>query len=119
MIRILVVAMVVLWASTATAEPDRDQTRAAMEDYFAGEKRGGLTLVGMGAAGLLAGGLMLRSSNLTLKGASYPLLGIGVLPLAAGIFIHVSSSGRVDQFAADIEKDPAAFVASERPRMRG
>ena len=119
MTRLVVIAVVILFASNAHAEPDRDRTRAAMDDYFAGEKRGGFTLVGLGAAGLLAGGLMLRSSNLTLKGASYPLLGIGVLHLAAGVFVYVASSRRVDQFTADIQKDPTAFVASERPRMRG
>jgi len=118
MVRVVVIAIVVLLASNAAAEPDRGRTRAAMDEYFAGEKRGGVTLVGMGAAGLLAGGLMLRSSNLTLKGASYPLLGIGVLHVAAGIFVYVSSAGRADQFADDIEKDPTAFVARERPRMR-
>ncbi len=90
-----------------------------MEDYFAGEKLGGFTLMGMGAAGLLGGGLMLRSRYLTLKGASYPLLGIGVLHMAAGIFIYLSSDKRIDQFAGEIETDPAAFVARERSRMRG
>lgn len=119
MVRVAVVAIVILFASNAAAEPDRDRTRAAMNDYFDGEKRGGFTLVGFGAAGLLAGGLMVRSSNLTLKGASYPLLGIGVLHLAAGIFVYVASNRRAEQFIDDIENDPTAFVASERPRMRG
>jgi len=119
MVRACVVGIVLLLASTATAEPDRARTQAAMEDYFAGEKRGGLTLVGFGAAGLLAGGLMVRSSNLTLRGASYPLLGVGVLHLAAGIFVYVSSANRIDTFTGEIESDPTAFVARERPRMRG
>lgn len=119
MVRFLVVAVIVLTASHATAEPDRVRTTAAMNDYFDGEKRGGFTLVGMGAGGLLAGGLMVRSSDLTLKGASYPLLGIGVLHVAAGIFVYVSSANRQDRFADDIQKDSTAFVASERPRMRG
>lgn len=119
MMRLVMVAAVILFAAPAAAEPDRGRTQTAMEDYFALEKRGGLTLVGFGAAGLLAGGLMFRSSNLTLKGASYPLLGVGVLHLAAGIFVYVSSNNRLDAFTDDIERDPAAFVASERPRMRG
>ena len=119
MLRIVVVAVVILFASSAAAEPDRERTTAAMEDYFAGEKRGGFTLVGMGAAGLLAGGLMLRSNSLTLKGASYPLLGVGVLHVAAGLFVYVASARREDQFADQIAQDPTAFVAAERPRMRG
>jgi hypothetical protein len=114
-----VVAVVMLATSHAAAEPDRARTQTAMDDYFAGEQRGGFTLVGFGAAGLVAGGLMVRSSNPTLKGASYPLLGVGVLHLAAGIFVYASSARRVDMFTDLIAKDPSAFVAAERPRMRG
>ena len=72
MVRVALLAIAALLAPSVAAEPDRDRTRAAMDEYFDGEKRGGFTLVGFGAAGLLAGGLMLRSDNPTLQGASYP-----------------------------------------------
>lgn len=109
--RASVAALVVLVVRSAGAEPDRERTKAAITDYFDGEQRGGFVLVGMGAAGLLAGGLLVRSSNLTARGAAYPLLGIDVLHVAAGIFIYVSSARRVDTFTDQIATDPGAFVA--------
>ncbi len=107
-----------LLVSTVVAlAADAGATNAAMEDYFAGEKRGGYVLVGMGVGGLLAGGLLRRSSSPTARGASYPLLGLGVVHAAAGIFIHVASDRRIDQFHGQIAKDPAAFIDAEQQRM--
>ena len=115
-----VVTLVMLVSDGAHAEPDRAQTRSAMERYFEGEQRGGWILVGMGAAGLAGGGALLYggSSDLT-KGFSYPLLGVGIVHIAAGIFVNVSSTRRVDQFSNEIDADPSAWIARERPRMRG
>jgi hypothetical protein len=110
-------ATAVAQAQTPTAE--RAQTQAAMEDYFAGEKRGGYVLIAMGIGGLLAGGLLYRSSSKVARGASYPLLGLGLVHAAAGVYIHLASNGRIDDFGAQIEKDPGAFVAAEQPRMKG
>ncbi|MBA3542200.1 MAG: hypothetical protein H0T79_21475 [Deltaproteobacteria bacterium] len=104
-------------APHAAADPVRP--RAAMADYFAGEQRGGYVLVGLGVGGLVAGGLLYRRGSPTARGAAYPLLGIGVLHLAAGIFIAVSSSGRVATFGPEIEQDAGGFIARERPRMAG
>lgn len=114
----LVLVLLVL-PSLAHADPDPVRTKAAMEDYFAGEKTGGLTLVGMGVGGLVAGGLLFRSSNLTAKGMSYPLLTVGLLHVAAGVFVYTASNKRIDDFGAKIENDPQAFVTDERKRMAG
>lgn len=121
---LLVIAAVSLTALAASARParaqaDRDRAQAAMEDYFAGEERGGYVLVGMGVAGLLAGGWLYRAGSPVARGASYPLLGVGVLHLAAGVVINVSSARRVDRFTRQIEDDPAAFARAERVRMQG
>jgi len=70
--------------------PDAAHAQAAMEDYFAGEERGGYVLIGMGVAGLIAGGWLYRAGTPTARGASYPLLGVGVIHLAAGIFVNVA-----------------------------
>jgi hypothetical protein len=115
--RWIVVVACLLAPSIAVADPPTPQ--AAMENYFAGEKTGGYILIGMGAAGLAVGGLMFRQSSAMLKGASYPLLGIGVLHLAAGIYVNIASSKRIDELTDQIAKDPHAFVASESKRMRG
>lgn len=116
---VVVVAVVVLSSSTAGADPDPTATRIAMQDYFAGEQTGGIILVGMGVGGLATGALLVRQSSPTLRGASYPLLGLGLAHLAAGIFIYISSAKRIEQFDAAITKDTAVFVRDEQPRMRG
>lgn len=113
----LVLAFVLLSPSIARA--DAPATKAAMEDYFAGEQRGGYILVGLGVAGLASGALLYRSSSLRARGASYPLLSVGVLHLAAGIFIYFSSAGRIDKFGDQIDRDAPAFVKEERKRMKG
>ena len=118
MLRWLVVIACLASPSVAFAEaPPTPQS--AMENYFAGEKTGGYILIGMGAAGLAAGGLLFRQSSSTMKGASYPLLTIGLLHVAAGIYINIASNKRIGDFTNQIEKDPSAFVASESKRMRG
>ncbi len=109
----------VMFASIAHADPDRARTEAAMNDYFAGEQRGGLILVGIGAAGLAAGGLLYRNDTELTRGMAYPLLGLGLAHVGAGIFIHVVSTRRIETFTPQIATDPSAFLASERPRMKG
>jgi len=89
-----------------------------MHNYFAGERLGGYILIAMGVAGVLAG-LLLRSRSKTAKGASYPLLGIGFLHLAAGIYINIASAQRIDKLDRLIEKSKSAFVHDEHARMQG
>ena len=113
----LVVAFLILGSRIARA--DAPAAKAAMEDYFAGEKHGGYALVGLGVAGLASGALLYRSSSLRARGASYPLLTIGLLHLAAGIFIYFSSDRRIDRFGEQIDRDAPAFVKEEGRRMKG
>jgi hypothetical protein len=118
--RICVLAAVTVVAMPrAHAEPDRAGTQAAMNDYFAGEKRGGYVLAGLGIGGLVAGGLLYRADSELAKGASYPLLGLGLAHLAAGLFVNLSSNRRIDKFGAQIAADPTVFVKAERRRMAG
>ena len=106
--------LVAIGWSPAAASP-----QPAMESYFDGEKRGGLILVGMGAAGVGAGALLVSRDSDLARGAGYPALGIGVVHLAAGVFVYVTSARRVEAFTAEINRDPAAFIAAERERMQG
>jgi len=114
-----VAAVLALPQHARAQSADPAQTTAAMEDYFAGEQRGGITLVALGVGGLVAGGLLYRASSSTLKGASYPLLGVGLLHVAAGIFVYVASDDRIDDFRPQIDDDAAAFVDRESARMQG
>jgi hypothetical protein len=108
-----------LIAGDGVARADGESTRSVMETYFAGEKRGGLVLVGMGAAGLGAGAVLITRDSDVAVGASYPALALGAAHLAAGVFVYVASARRIDKLNAAIDRDPDAFAAAERERMRG
>lgn len=113
------VVVIVLVLAPAIASADAPSPQFAMERYFSGEKTGGTILIGMGTAGLATGGLLYFQSSPTLQGASYPLLGVGLLHVAAGIYVRIASNGRIEDFTKQIDTDPNAFVAAEQKRMRG
>jgi hypothetical protein len=115
MLRAGVIVLLVALPMLAHAEPAQD----AMVNYFDGEKTGGYVLAGMGTAALAAGGLMIGSSDLRLKGASYTFLGVGGLHLAAAIYIWVASDRRIDKFTDEIAQDRTAWLGRERTRMAG
>ena len=116
----VVVAVLIAGPSIAyAASEDQARAQAAMEDYFSGEERGGFLLVGMGVAGLVAGGVLRRRASATAKGASYLLLGMGVLHAIAGVYIYIASARRVSTFTEQIAREPEAFVVAERARMSG
>jgi hypothetical protein len=115
--RTAIVALLLLLSTTARADPE---TRAAMEDYFAGEKRGGITLFVMGGVGIAAGtALAWASDDDRARGASYVLLPVGVLHATAGAFVYFVSNGRIHKFGKAIEADADAFVVAESSRMKG
>jgi hypothetical protein len=115
MVRAWLIIILLALPKLAHAEPAQD----AMLNYFEGEKTGGYVLAGMGTAALAAGGLMIRSSDLRLKGASYTFLGVGGLHLAAAIYVWLASDSRIDKFTDEIAQDRAAWLGRERTRMAG
>ena len=115
----VVAAAGVIAGGAAPARGDAATTQAAMETYFEGEQRGGYVLIGMGAAGLASGAWLYTRDSQVARGASYPLLGVGVAHVAAGIFVNLASRRRVDTFTDEIAADHDGFVARERPRMAG
>jgi hypothetical protein len=122
MVRLLLIVFGVLIGapSIAVAQPvDAPKAQAAMRAYFDGEIEGGYVLAGMGVAGLVAGGLLYRRDQGTSRGAAYPLLGIGVVHLAAGIYIGIASDRRIETFDREIAEDAGGFVERERSRMKG
>lgn len=113
------IALVLLAPGIAAADAPSQAVKDAMEGYFAGEQQGCYILVGLGVAGLASGALLYRSSSLRARGASYPLLSVGLLHLAAGIFVYVASDRRIDKFGDQIDRDAPTFVKEERRRMKG
>jgi hypothetical protein len=116
---LIVFGVLMVAPSIASAQPvDAPKAQAAMREYFDGEIEGGYVLAGMGVAGLVAGGLLYRKDGVA-RGAAYPLLGVGVAHLAAGIYIGIASDRRIEKFDREITEDAGAFVERESARMKG
>lgn len=95
-----------------------DALREAMHTYVRGERRSiipfALTaLVSLAAGGLLL--LLLLPREPIARGAAWPLLGFGVLELAAGLFFGIRDERpRLDLL---LDEDPAGFLRSEREKV--
>jgi len=96
-----------------------------MEDYFGGEITGGWVLMGMGAAGLTAGGILIADGGDRAAGASYVAFGFGAAHLVAGVYVNIASRIRRRVYgiaiASEHRKTGAnkVFVAAESRRMNG
>lgn len=94
-----------------------DAVREAMHTYVRGERR---SIIPFGVAALVtlaAGGLLLIPNEPIARGAAWPLLGFGVLELAAGLFFGLrNEQPRLDRL---LDEDPAEFVSTEREKVGG
>ncbi len=98
--------------------PPPPSTRESMHTYFAGELAEGYVFAGAGAAGIgggLAGALAAKDGFY--KGAAWPLLGFGVIQLAAGVVLLFRTDRQVEERDARITHQLPSFYALERPRM--
>jgi hypothetical protein len=112
-------ALLVLAAPIAAAGDAPSDPAVPMQEYFDGEKRGGLWLLAMGAAGVGSGAYLHSRDTDRATGASYSLIGFGAVHLLAGGYVYFASDRRIDAFRRDIDADPGAFVDRERQRVRG
>lgn len=98
--------------------------RAAMHDYFAGERRGGVWLMGAGAPALLLGaGLSVPQDPASrgwafAQGLGYSLVALGALDVLAGLTFYRNSRRRVPAFERQLASAPAAYRDGELARMR-
>ena len=99
------------------AKADSRGVDSAATEYFDGEKRGGLVLIGMGAVGLGTGGALLSLDSEVARGAAIPALFFGGLHVAAGGFVWIVSNRRRGQVSGQEASDAAGFARRERVRM--
>lgn len=85
--------------------------------YFEGEKSAGLVLAVVGVMALAWGGLVLRGGAGDLRGVLWPVMLVGALQVAVGVGLHARTDGQVAALRAQLDREPAAFFAAERPRM--
>jgi len=90
--------------------------RSAMHTYVTGERRSVIPFAATAAVTMTAGGLLLLSSDAVARGAAWPLLGFGVLELAAGLFFGIRNER--PKLDGQLDADPAAFVREEREKLR-
>jgi hypothetical protein len=89
--------------------------RSAMRAYVSGERRSVIPFAATAVVTMTAGGLLLLSSDSVARGAAWPLLGFGLLELAAGLFFGIRN--QAPQLDAQLDADPAAFVRDEREKL--
>lgn len=85
----------------------------ALTTYFAGEKNAGLVLALIGALMLVAA-IVFFPSRLELRSFAITLGVWSLLELGIGVGLFVKTGPQVEKLQA---MEPAALVASERPRM--
>ncbi|MCG8419006.1 MAG: hypothetical protein MJE77_13800 [Proteobacteria bacterium] len=104
-------------SNPAAAQSDVISMRESMTTYYRGERVGGIGFLTAGAASLVAGGLMRRSSSDLYHGMSYPMLGLGGLQVLIGGFVAWRAGSHIDEFKHRIASEPQACKDEELPRM--
>lgn len=88
----------------------------ALSTYFAGEKNGGLVLVGMGVVMAIAAVLLFPARHeLRTMAIAFGLW--SALELAVGVGLYLKTDGQLSGLQQVLANDRAAMLASETPRM--
>lgn len=85
--------------------------------YFDGEKSAGLVLAVVGVMALAWGALVLRGGAGDLRGVLWPVMLVGALQVAVGAGLFARTDAQVATLRAQLDREPSAFFAAERPRM--
>jgi hypothetical protein len=91
---------------------------SAMRTYFAGELTESRVFLVVGAGSIAAGVGLLVSGTDARRGASVPLLGIGLLEAVLGLGLQFRTPGQVAALSDTLSRSPQAYAEAERARMR-
>jgi hypothetical protein len=90
-----------------------------MEDYLDAERTESKLFVGMGVATIGGGAAALAASDRDfLRGASLPLMGVGLIQLVVGGSVWWRTEAQKAELRSLILSDPARYVAEETARMK-
>ncbi len=84
--------------------------------YFEGEVREASVFAGAGMAAAAVASVLLEHPGVG-RGAAYPLIGVGIIQIAAGLVLHLRTDAQVAKLDALLASDPAALRAAELRRM--
>ena len=94
-------------------------TNSAIEKYFTGEKNESRVFLLIGLAAILVSIVELMVwGTLFWKGASIPLILVGLIQVSVGYTIYKRSEGDNDRVITALENDPASIQTKELPRMK-
>ncbi len=105
-------------AAELPLEVGQQTLQTEMHRYFAGEKNGGIWLMGVGAASAAVGTGLFFHDGEFYRGLAYPVLILGVLELLGGAAFYVNTNRRVPRFDRQLGKTPGEFRAAELPRIQ-
>jgi hypothetical protein len=112
--------LVLAQAEGAPTAPDSSALMVArMEDYLDAERTESKLFVGMGLLSIAGGATALAASDRDfLRGASLPLMGVGLIQLAVGGAVWWRTEEQKSQLRQLILTDPARYVSEESARMK-
>lgn len=87
-----------------------------LSTYFTGEKNGGLVLIGMGVAMLIAA-IVFFPAKLELRSFAITVAAWSLLELSVGIGLFLKTDAQVGALQTQLTADKAALIATEMPRM--
>ena len=91
--------------------------REAMHTFVRGERRSIIPFAIAGASTVTAAALLLGSNGALERGAAWPLLGFGILELAAGLFFGLrNEQPKLDQL---LDESPAEFAREQTKKIGG
>jgi hypothetical protein len=105
------VALCLLSSVVRANEPD------PLHEFFVTERESGALLLNTGlTAGVLGAALRVQDSQIA-QGASYAVFAVALVEIVGGVLL-MNSQARERRSVAARERDPIAFAASERVRMK-
>jgi hypothetical protein len=124
--RPIVVSLALCLPAAALADPptadlsplDPGAMGALMHTYVRGERMSVVPFAFSGAATVGAGLFLLRLDDAVARGAAWPLLGFGVVELAAGTAFFLRSYSQEAKLAELLAANPAEFARSEQAHLR-
>lgn len=84
--------------------------------YFDGEKNAGLMLLGLGLV-VVTGAAILFPARWELRSFAVTLAVFGLVEVAIGAGLYLKTGPQVDRLVLQLTSEPAAFQATEGPRM--
>ncbi len=103
--------------SAGVSPPSLEQMQQQMQSYFQAEKGESAFFIGFGALAIIAGIVFFTRDVPALRGASYPLVLVGLIQVGVGLGVYLRTDKQQADLIAQMQSDRPRFLAEELPRM--